>query len=67
MTRKDEGPRNDSGKIDCHVAALLAMTQKTVEEIFDRFSALLLKGDINRTFSCSYGQLQTSAYASGWG
>ena len=22
---------------------------------------------INRTFSCSYGQLQTSAYASGWG
>ena len=22
---------------------------------------------ISRTFSCSYGQLQTSAYASGWG
>ena len=25
------------------------------------------KRDINRTFSYSYGQLQTSAYASGWG
>ena len=27
----------------------------------------IVKRDINRTFSCSYGQLQTSACASGWG
>ena len=51
-----------SAAIDDHFSA---QTQKP--PCLRRAASSKLKRDINRTFSCSYGQLQTSAYASGWG
>ena len=35
--------------------------------LFSKAVSSVFKRDISRTFSCSYGQLQTSACASGWG
>ena len=42
--------------------------KKSAPEEFSSGAAIaLVKRDISSTFSCSYGQLQTSACASGWG
>ena len=51
---------------DTQVAPTLLYVKKPPCFAAGRFRALF-KRDISRTFSCSYGQLQTSACASGWG